>query len=87
MLPGPVICRLVESQADPQPMLTHARVVPLPPEQVTVMVAVVFTAVPGRTLMVPNAALVIVTVQVCACAPAAAIATRTAAVPQVRIRR
>jgi hypothetical protein len=63
---GPDICRLVESQADPQPMLMHTRWFPLPPEHVTVIVAVVLTTVPGRTLTVPNATLVMLTVQACA---------------------
>ncbi len=69
-------------------MLMHIRrVVPPPPEQVTVIVAVVSTAVPGRTLTLPNAMAGMLTVQVCACAPAGMANKMMSSQPDAYIRR
>jgi hypothetical protein len=65
--PGPVILRLVASLAEPAPMLMHTRrLLPLPPLQVIVIVAVVSTAAPARVFTLPNAMLPMLTVHVCA---------------------
>jgi hypothetical protein len=84
---GPVIWRLVASFADPAPMLMHIRrVLPDPPEQVTVSVVVVSTAVPGRTLTLPNAIAGMLTVQVWACAPAETANKKKSAQPNAHMR-
>jgi len=65
--PGPVILRLVASLAEPAPMLMQTRrVLPLPPLQVIVIVAVVSTAAPVRVLTLLNAMFPMLTVHVCA---------------------
>jgi hypothetical protein len=85
---GPFICRLVASLADPAPMLMHIRrVLPDPPEQVTVSVVVVSTAVPGRTLTLPNAIAGMLTVQLCACALAETASKKMSTQPEATIRR
>jgi hypothetical protein len=83
-----IICRLLASFADPAPMLMHIRrgLLPDPPEQVTVSVVVVSTAVPGRTLTLPNAIAGMLTVQDCACAPAETANKKKSAQPNAHMR-
>ena len=69
-------------------MLMHIRrgLLPDPPEQVTVSVVVVSTAVPGRTLTLPNAIAGMLTEQVCACAPAETANNKKSAQPDAQMR-
>jgi len=68
-------------------MLMHIRCPLLvPPEQVTVSVVVVSTAVPGRTLTLPNAIAGMLTVQVWACAPAETANRKMSTQPDAHMR-